>query len=191
MQEIRYWNYLNANGYRLDQLVFFDEAYVDHKVGNRRYGWSLRGYRSISRSTFVRNPRYSVLAAIDMHGIIDYSVVSGSCSGYTLFYFAITQLAHTLQPYPNARSVFIMDNARIHYYRPFVSILRFLGVRVVTLPPYSPFLNPIELLFGRLKAMLKRHQRFLDEDAFLATVWCLEQLRNQSQVRAVAHCGYN
>ena len=52
-----------------------------------------------------------------------------------------------------------------------------LGVHVITLPSYYHFLNPIELLFGRLKAMIKRHNKLCDQSALLTTIWCMEQLR--------------
>ena len=150
----------------------------------------MRGYRSIVRHTFRRQPRYSVLCAIDINGIVAYTVIEGSADGHTLFDFVFYHLIGQLNPFPNPRSVFVMDNARIHYYKPFIALFKLIGVRVITLPAYSPFLNPIELLFNRLKADLKSLNEFCEKNVFLTTMFCLARLRNESQATAFAHCGY-
>ena len=48
--------------------------------------------------------------------------------------------------------VLIMDNARIHHYKN----LNFVGFRVLYLPPYCPFLNPIENCFSKWKNLVIR-----------------------------------
>ena len=46
---------------------------------------------------------------------------------------------------------FIMDNARIHHYTSLKDIVEELGINILYLPPYSPFLNPIENVFSKWK----------------------------------------
>ena len=41
LQEYLYWRHFGQNNYQLNQLVFFDESYVDCKSGIRKNGWSL------------------------------------------------------------------------------------------------------------------------------------------------------
>ena len=48
-----------------------------------------------------------------------------------------------------------MDNARIHHARAATAFLHYNNVNHIFLPPYSPELNPIELVFGVLK---RRHR---------------------------------
>jgi transposase len=52
-----------------------------------------------------------------------------------------------------------MDGASIHCHPDITRILRGLGIYVVFLPAYTPFFNPIELLFGYIKSYLKRIYR--------------------------------
>lgn len=43
---------------------------------------------------------------------------------------------------------YIMNNARIHHYRGLAETIERLGLTIKYLPPYSPFLNPIENVFS-------------------------------------------
>ena len=49
------------------------------------------------------------------------------------------------------RTVFIMDNARIHKTEKIIKLIKEFKMVVFTIPPYSPELNRIEHTFGRLK----------------------------------------
>ena len=63
------------------------------------------------------------------------------------------------------RSVVILDNATTHHSDEVVQLIRSAGADVIFLPPYSPFLNPIEQYFNIYKRTLKRLQDMLWVDA--------------------------
>jgi transposase len=48
-----------------------------------------------------------------------------------------------------------MDNARVHKTQEVAEAVVSVGLNSLFLPPYTPQLNPIELLFGRLKTIYK------------------------------------
>jgi transposase len=52
----------------------------------------------------------------------------------------------------------IMDNVRFHKTELIVNLIQSHGHHAVFLPPYSPFLNPIENLFNQWKSMIRRCQ---------------------------------
>ena len=54
------------------------------------------------------------------------------------------------------RSLVVMDNATIHHSEIIKQLIEQKGAKLVYLPPYSPDLNPIELMFGQYKLALKR-----------------------------------
>ena len=54
--------------------------------------------------------------------------------------------------------VFILDNARIHHYSRVAELKNELGIELLYLPPYSPFLNPIENCFSKWKNTVLRGQ---------------------------------
>src|ERR1700761_5180467 len=67
-----------------------------------------------------------------------------------------------MNPYPHARSVLILDNARIHHDNGLLEYLDAFGVYVEFLPPYSPDLNPIETAFSFIKNYSRRYNYFVE-----------------------------
>jgi transposase len=65
---------------------------------------------------------------------------------------AETQLAPTLQP----GDVIILDNLSSHKSPTAAAALKAVGAWFLFLPPYSPDLNPIEMAFAKLKALIRR-----------------------------------
>jgi transposase len=64
--------------------------------------------------------------------------------------------------YLGAGDYLICDNARIHgaadTFEILTGILNMAGVELVYLPPYSPELNPIELVFMQVKRHLREYR---------------------------------
>ena len=60
-------------------------------------------------------------------------------------------LAPTLRP----GDVVVLDNLAAHKVAGVAEAIRAAGASVLSLPPYSPDLNPIEQLFSKLKALLR------------------------------------
>ena len=52
--------------------------------------------------------------------------------------------------------VFLLDNARIYYYRKLAETIDELNVNLCFLSPYSPFLNPIKNIFSVCKNLVIR-----------------------------------
>ncbi|KZV85619.1 hypothetical protein EXIGLDRAFT_585406, partial [Exidia glandulosa HHB12029] len=67
-----------------------------------------------------------------------------------------TLQAPKLNPFPNDRSVVILDNCAIHHDE---EVRQIIEARLLYLPPYSPDFNPIEQSFKWMKSFLRRHER--------------------------------
>lgn len=106
-------------------------------------------------STILIVPRYSMLPAISLDGIIFVRIVEGSFTS-SLFKDFIEGLLHHMQPFPAPRSVIIMDNCRIHKDPRIIDLIEMRGMRIEFLPPYSPDFNPIEPSFSAIKAYVRR-----------------------------------
>ena len=65
-------------------------------------------------------------------------------------------LEKDLSPYLNRDAVFIMDNIRSHHDKAVKVLLDQVKVHNIYLPPYSPDLNPIEKLWSKVKALLRK-----------------------------------
>lgn len=57
-----------------------------------------------------------------------------------------------------------MDNMRTHHANAVQAVLAASGVKVLFLPPYSPDLNPIERLWSKMKAILRREKIRVADD---------------------------
>ena len=53
-------------------------------------------------------------------------------------------------------AVLVMDNMKLHHAKAVKDLLDSSGVRYTYLPPYSPDLNPIEKLWSKVKALLRK-----------------------------------
>ena len=58
----------------------------------------------------------------------------------------------------------VCDNASFHKTNYIIALAQSLNINLIFLPPYSPFLNPIENLWGVLKEVFRR---FFAESSYL------------------------
>ena len=61
--------------YHINQFLFIDESHVNDKNMNRTFGHSFRGQRAVFKQLFSRGNRYTVSAAIDFNGVVDYNIM--------------------------------------------------------------------------------------------------------------------
>ena len=59
-----------------------------------------------------------------------------------------------------------MDNASIHRNARVEELCTSFGVHIEYLPPYSPFLNPIEESFHDIKEYMRRHYRLAEDGSY-------------------------
>jgi transposase len=68
----------------------------------------------------------------------------------------LAYLRECLVPTLGAGDIVIMDNLPSHKVAGVREAIEAAGARVIYLPPYSPDLNPIEMAFSKLKALLRK-----------------------------------
>jgi transposase len=138
-------------GLSRSRFVFVDEVGTNSRTGNRKYGYGIGPV--YARGVLHKGLRCSTVAAISLEGHIVQRSKAGSIKALDFYGFVIEDL---LPRIPD-NSIIVWDNCRVHPaslnddYR-----LQMRGISVMALPPYSPHLNPIELMFRSLKAYLKR-----------------------------------
>ena len=71
---------------------------------------------------------------------------------------------HLLLTLDKEKDVLIMDNMRTHHAKAVQAVLAASGVKGLFLPPYSPDLNPIEQLWSKMKAILRREKIRVSDD---------------------------
>ena len=68
-------------------------------------------------------------------------------------------LKDILIPTLHKGDIVVMDNMRSHHVKEVAETLHAAGIELRYLPPYSPDMNPIEMLWSKVKALLCVSQR--------------------------------
>lgn len=132
------------------RLVFLDETGADTKM-TRRYGRTWRGHRLIAKVPCGHWKTTTFLAALRVHGLTAPLVVDGPMNGPVFLGYVRQHLVPTL----HEGDIVIMDNLPAHKVAGVQEAIESVGAKLVYLPPYSPDFNPIELLFAKLKTLLR------------------------------------
>jgi transposase len=135
----------------IEKLVFIDETWASTSM-TRRYGRAPRGQRCIASAphghwqstTFVAGLRHQQLTAP--------MVADGPMDGELFLAYVRQFLCPTLRP----GDIVILDNLSSHKVAGVKNAIAAVGATMLYLPPYSPDLNPIEQLFAKLKALLRK-----------------------------------
>jgi transposase len=83
-----------------------------------------------------------------------------------------------------------MDNLSSHKDRQSLEMLKQAGVTVRFLPAYSPDYNPIELMWSKVKALLRKMEARTNDALFQAIGDVLSQITQKDATHWLAHCGY-
>lgn len=115
-------------------------------------GWSPKGARLIDHAPFGHWNTQTFIAAL-RHDRLDAPwLVEGAMNRELFELYVETQLAPTLQP----GDVIILDNLSSHKISKVADAMHAVGAWFLFLPPDSPDLNPIEMAFAKLKALIRR-----------------------------------
>jgi transposase len=132
-------------------FVFLDETGATTNMV-RRYGWGPRSERVIDAAPFGHWRTTTFIAGLRSTGIVAPLVVDGPMTGDTFRAYVEQALAPTLSP----GDVVVMDNLAAHKVAGVRDAIAATGASTLYLPPYSPDLNPIEQMFAKLKALLRK-----------------------------------
>ncbi len=122
-------------------------------------------------------------------GVVVYSFVTTTNAAT----FTEVMINHVLPLLP-PNTMLIMDNLSVHHSRAVLEAVKPIfaqqAVGLGFLPVYSPDLNPIECLFGQVKAYIKEEGLF-DEDPLGAIVRGFGLITAYQCQQWYHHCGYN
>ena len=94
----------------------------------------------------------SFVAGLRSTGLIAPFVLDGPMTGEAFRAYVEQFLAPALAP----GDVVVMDNLGAHKVAGVADAIAAVGASILYLPPYSPDLNPIEQVFAKLKALLRK-----------------------------------
>jgi len=167
------------------RLVFLDETGTNTKM-TRRYGRARRGQRVVGKVPHGHWKTTTFLAALRHDGLTTPLVVDGPMNGDVFLAYVRQHLVPTLR----AGDVVVMDNLSAHKKAGVREAIESCGAWLVYLPPYSPDFNPIELVFAKLKWLLRSAA-----ERTIAELWhrigtLVDRFLPQECHNYFRHCGY-
>ncbi len=135
----------------ITKRVFLDETGVSTHM-TRRYGRAQKGTRCLASVPHGHWQTTTFIAGLRHDGITAPMVADGPMTGALFQAYVQTFLCPTLK----AGDIVIADNLGSHKVAGVKEAIDAVGATFVYLPPYSPDFNPIEKLFAKLKALLRK-----------------------------------
>lgn len=138
---------------RLDpsRLVFIDETWATTCMTPLR-GRSCVGERLVCTAPQGHWKTTTFLAAMRHDRIDAPLVLDGPINGESFLAWVEQFLVRNLKPGDKV----VLDNLSSHKVRGVRKAIEAVGAELIYLPPYSPDLNPIEMLFSKLKSALRK-----------------------------------
>lgn len=133
------------------KLVFLDETWAKTNMTRTR-ARAPRGTRIVDYVPHGHWKTTTFLAGLRLKGLTAPVVVDGPINGDVFRAYVQQHLAPSLNP----GDIVIMDNLGSHKVAGVREAIEAAGARLLFLPPYSPDFNPIEQVFSKLKALLRK-----------------------------------
>lgn len=128
----------------------------------------------------------SLIAALGWTGIRCSTVVDGSVNADVFEAFVEKVLAPELQ----AGDIVVMDNLSSHKRSRTRQLIESRGAALRYLPPYSPDLNPIEMVFAKIKQLLRSLSCRTREALWSAMQSVLDRVSASDAANCFQHAGY-
>ena len=128
----------------------------------------------------------TLLAAVRVTGLTAPGVFDGAIDGERFRAYIDQILVPTLQP----GDIVMADNLGAHKVAGIQRALQAAGATLWYVPPYSPDLNPIELCFAKLTALVRTARCRRTETLWPVLGECLAHFSPDECRTYVRHCGY-
>jgi transposase len=134
-----------------DKLVFLDESSINTGM-TRLYGRAPANERVVDYTPDVRFERTTILSSVRANGSMVPLVFEGALNGELFKEYISKCLVPTLK----TGDIVVMDNLSSHKVKGVIDPIIDAGATLLYLPPYSPDLNPIEMMWSKMKAYLRK-----------------------------------
>jgi len=174
-----FWNVV------LKRLTFLDESGVN-LAQTRLYGRAPSGERVNDYVPDERFERKSIIVAMKLNGQMSSLLFSGTLNGKLFVQYIKEFLSQILVQ----GDIVVLDNCAAHKVAGVKEAIEACGAKVLYLPAYSPDLNPVELLWSKVKAILRREKARTFEALEKALKLALDSVCTDDILGWFKHCGY-
>ncbi len=153
----------------------------------RQHGRSVCGQRLVAKVPHGHWKTMTFIAGLRRSGIVAPLVLDGPINAVLFLAWVEQCLVPTLRP----GDIVLADNLGSHKGRAVRKAIRAAGAHILFLPPYSPDLNPIEMVFAKLKTLLRKA-----DERSIAAVWhrigeLLGLFAPEECANYIRHAGYD
>lgn len=153
----------------------------------RLRGRAPRGERLICKAPHGHWKTTTLIAALGIEGVRCSTVIDGAINRDVFDAFVEQVLLPELRP----GDVVILDNLSSHKSRHAGELIESRGASMIFLPPYSPDLNPIELVFAKIKQLLRSLGCRTVDALWKAMRSILDEVTPADAANCFRHCGYS
>lgn len=167
-------------------MIFIDETWAKTNMTRLR-GRAPRGERLLAKVPHGHWKTTTLIAALGMSGVRCSMVLDGAIDRQFFDAFVEDILVHELKP----GDVVVLDNLSSHKSEKAKKLIESRGAELVFLPPYSPDLNPIEMVFSKIKQLLRSMACRTQATLWSAMQSVLDAVRPSDAANCFRHCGYS
>jgi transposase len=168
-----------------EHLVFIDETGAKTNMA-RLYGRAPRGQRLVAPVPHGHWMTTTFIAALRHNEIAAPCVFGGPMDGASF----LAYVEHFLAPALHRGDIVVMDNLASHKVAGVKEAIEQAGAMLRYLPAYSPDLNPIEQVFAKLKAALRKAAARTFDALIKAIAQALEDVTPHECANYLANSGY-
>lgn len=168
-----------------DRLIFIDETWVKTNM-TRTCGWYRRGEPLVAKIPHGHWKTLTFLAGLRHDSIVAPFVLDGPINGIAFTAWVRQCLVPTLK----VGDIVILDNLGSHKGKTVRDAIRQVGAHLLFLPPYSPDLNPIEMVFAKLKTLVRKADERTVETTWRRVGDLLKAFPPQECSNYLRHAGY-
>ena len=167
------------------RLIFIDETGTSTAMARVR-GRAKRGHRLIGKVPHGHWKTMTFLAGLSPDGFVAPFVIDRPVNGDIFQDWIERCLVPVLKP----GDTVIMDNLPAHKRDTVRTTIEAAGASLLYLPPYSPDLNPIEMAFSKLKALLRKASERTIDDLWKRIGKLIDTFQPTECANFFSHAGY-
>lgn len=166
-------------------MIFIDETWAKTNMTRLR-GRAPRGERLIDKTPHGHWKTTSLIAALGVQGVRCSTVIDGAINRDVFDAF----IEQVLVPDLRSGDVVVLDNLSSHKSERARKLIESRGATMAFLPPYSPDLNPIEMVFAKIKQLLRSLGCRTKDALWNAMQSVLDRITPSDALNCFRHCGY-
>ena len=168
------------------RLIFLDESGAKTNL-TRLHGRAPRGQRAIVRCPAGHWQTLTMISSIRLDGTTACMALEGTTDTDAFRAYVCDVLVPVLRP----GDIVIMDNLSPHKSDQTLSLIAEAGAEVLFLPAYSPDFNPIEMMWSKIKSLLRSAEARTVSDLITAIGQALARITSKDALGWFTCCGYS